>query len=90
MRYTLITIAMLAYSSLVWSADLTVTSSAFSDGQTIPKIYSCDGDDTLPPLEISHVPDGAKSLAIIMDDPDAPGDTWVHWNCLTDQQMRLA
>ncbi|MFT7530840.1 MAG: hypothetical protein ACI9FD_001849, partial [Gammaproteobacteria bacterium] len=39
MRYTLITIAMLAYSSLVWSADLTVTSSAFSDGQTIPKIY---------------------------------------------------
>lgn len=54
-------------------------STAFSDQKTIPKKYTCDGDDTNPPLKISGVPDNARSLALIMDDPDAPGGTWVHW-----------
>jgi hypothetical protein len=59
--------------------DIVVTSSAFRDGQMIPSKYTCDGDDMSPPIEWSGVPDGAKSVAIIGDDPDAPKGTWVHW-----------
>ncbi len=54
-------------------------SSAFNDGDMIPKVYTCDGEDVSPPLEWHSVPDGAKSMAIICDDPDAPVGTWVHW-----------
>ena len=57
-------------------------SSAFSNNEEIPSKYTCDGEDITPPLEISNVPDGAKSLVLIMDDPDAKkvaGKTWVHW-----------
>ena len=56
-----------------------VTSSAFTEGASIPVKYTCDGDDASPPLRWSGVPEGAKSLALIADDPDAPGGTWVHW-----------
>ena len=58
---------------------LNVTSLAFKQNQTIPSKYTCDGVDVSPPLIIKHVPPGAKSLALIMDDPDAPSGTWVHW-----------
>ncbi|MCX7624781.1 MAG: YbhB/YbcL family Raf kinase inhibitor-like protein [Candidatus Sumerlaeaceae bacterium] len=58
---------------------LTVTSPAFSEGGPIPSKYTCDGPDFSPPLEIRHIPDGTKSLALISDDPDAPRGTWVHW-----------
>jgi Raf kinase inhibitor-like YbhB/YbcL family protein len=58
---------------------LTVSSSAFKENQTIPVKYTCMGDDINPPLEISHIPDEARSLALIVDDPDAPVKTWVHW-----------
>ena len=54
-------------------------SSAFEAGGTIPKKYTCDGPDVSPPLSWSDVPAGAKSLALIADDPDAPMGTWVHW-----------
>jgi Raf kinase inhibitor-like YbhB/YbcL family protein len=54
-------------------------SGAFGDGQPIPKEYSRDGGDTSPPLSWSGVPSGARSLALICDDPDAPRGTWVHW-----------
>ena len=57
----------------------TLTSSAFEDGQRIPGKYTCTGMDVTPPLAWSGVPEGCVSLAIIMDDPDAPGGTWVHW-----------
>lgn len=60
-------------------ADLTITSPAFTHKAAIPDRYTCDGRDINPPLLIGAVPDGAKSLALIMDDPDAPGGTWVHW-----------
>jgi hypothetical protein len=56
-----------------------LTSSAFTEGSPIPEQYTCDGDDVSPPLAWSGVPAGAKSFALICDDPDAPGQTWVHW-----------
>jgi len=56
-----------------------ITSSAFAEGQSIPSKYTCDGSDTIPPLEFAGVPGNAKSLALIVDDPDAPGGTFDHW-----------
>ena len=63
---------------------LTLTSPAFSDDDEIPKRYTCEGEDLSPPLAWSAAPEGAKSLALIVDDPDAPDPkapqmTWVHW-----------
>jgi Raf kinase inhibitor-like YbhB/YbcL family protein len=56
-----------------------LTSSAFTEGSSIPSKYTCDGDDAIPPLHFEDVPPAAKSLALVMDDPDAPGGTWDHW-----------
>lgn len=56
-----------------------ISSSAFANGDMIPRRYTCDGEDVSPPLEWTGVPDGTKSLALICDDPDAPMGTWVHW-----------
>jgi hypothetical protein len=58
---------------------ITLTSSAFTDGATIPRKYTCDAEDISPDLKWSGVPNGTKSLALICDDPDAPVGTWVHW-----------
>ncbi len=54
-------------------------STAFHDGEHIPKQYSCDGKDISPPLAWTDVPEDTQSFALICDDPDAPGGTWVHW-----------
>jgi len=59
--------------------DITITSSAFEDGGNIPIKYTCDGDEITPPLSFSNIPNGTISLALILDDPDVPGETWVHW-----------
>ncbi|OGF61768.1 hypothetical protein A2662_04325 [Candidatus Giovannonibacteria bacterium RIFCSPHIGHO2_01_FULL_45_33] len=60
--------------------NMKIESPAFAEKETIPKKYTCDGEDTNPPLKISGVPENAKSLALIVDDPDATrGVTWVHW-----------
>lgn len=56
-----------------------ITSSAFPDNGEIPLKYTCDGDDVSPPLTIARVPPGTKSLALIVDDPDAPAGVWTHW-----------
>lgn len=51
----------------------------FENNKFIPKKFTCQGEDTNPALLIEGIPDGAKSLALIVDDPDAPMGTWVHW-----------
>jgi Raf kinase inhibitor-like YbhB/YbcL family protein len=56
-----------------------LTSQGFQQGGTIPAKYTCDGKDVSPPLSWGTVPDGAKSLALIVDDPDAPGGIFTHW-----------
>ena len=56
-----------------------LTSSAFKEGEPIPRAYTCDGPNVSPALEWNGVPKNAKTLAIICDDPDAPAGTWVHW-----------
>jgi Raf kinase inhibitor-like YbhB/YbcL family protein len=56
-----------------------LTSSAFGAGQPIPTRYSCEGEDRSPPLAWTGVPAGALSLAVIVDDPDAPVGTFTHW-----------
>lgn len=58
---------------------LTVTCHHFEADGTIPSKYTCDGKDLNPPLQIGQVPKETRSLAIIVDDPDAPAGTWVHW-----------
>lgn len=59
--------------------DIGVTSKAFDDGDRIPDRYTCNGDDVCPALSLSGVPDDAETLALILDDPDAPGQTFTHW-----------
>ena len=60
-------------------SSLKVTSSAFSEGGKIPNKYTCDDSNVSPPLRIENVPASAKSLALIVEDPDAPDRTWTHW-----------
>jgi hypothetical protein len=59
--------------------DLDIKSSAFEQNGMIPSKYTADGEDVNPDLSIQGIPDTAKSLALICDDPDAPGGDWVHW-----------
>jgi Raf kinase inhibitor-like YbhB/YbcL family protein len=63
---------------------LAITSTAFAPNGEIPREHTCEGDDRSPPLGFSSVPPGTQSLALIVDDPDAPDPrapkrTWVHW-----------
>jgi len=59
--------------------DIKVSSPIFEEGGMIPEKYTCDGMDVSPPLTWASVPEEAKSIALICDDPDAPLGTWVHW-----------
>jgi hypothetical protein len=69
---------------LALAAELVLRSSAFADHAAIPARYTCEGDDVSPPLAWSAPPPGTQSLALVVDDPDAPDPaapkrTWVHW-----------
>lgn len=56
-----------------------ITSSAFENNKNILGKYTCDGENVNPPLKFIDVPSSSKSLVLIVDDPDAPSKTWVHW-----------
>jgi Raf kinase inhibitor-like YbhB/YbcL family protein len=76
--------AIVAAPSEGANMSMTITSSAFANGGEIPAVYTCDGKDQSPPLSWSGVPATAKSVVLIVDDPDAPDPgapkmTWVHW-----------
>ena len=90
--YTLSLLAMTVLgTSLSKQAILTVTSSSFSNNGNIPAKYTCQGEQVSPPLKITGIPSGAKTLALILHDPDAPmqgGFThWVVWNIPTDGNL---
>jgi len=59
--------------------NLALSSSAFGEGEEIPERYTCDGEDVSPPLSWEGAPPDTVTYALIMDDPDAPAGTWVHW-----------
>jgi len=59
--------------------DFQLTSRAFQHGGTIPERYTCDGEDLSPDLKWEAIPEGTKSFVLIMDDPDAPMQTFTHW-----------
>jgi len=56
-----------------------LTSTEFANGATIPTLYTCDGQNVSPPLDWTGVPAEARYLALFVEDPDAPGGTFVHW-----------
>ena len=59
--------------------ELMIKSSAFANNGSIPTKYTCDGEDVNPPLNIEGIPQETQSLALTVDDPDAPMGTWDHW-----------
>ena len=59
--------------------DMQITSPEFAHNESIPALFTCQGDDINPALEISGVPEEARTFVLIVDDPDAPGATWDHW-----------
>jgi hypothetical protein len=61
------------------AGDFTLTSERFTEGQPIPEKYTCDDQNVSPALAWTRPPRGTETLALIMDDPDAPVGTWVHW-----------
>ena len=61
------------------AGNLILQTAAFDAGAAIPRKYTCEGDNVSPALSWSNVPEGARSLALIVDDPDAPRGTFVHW-----------
>lgn len=58
---------------------MNISSPSFSDGGRVPDRYACKGENVSPRIDLQGIPDNAKSLAIIVDDPDAPLKIWVHW-----------
>lgn len=65
--------------SAVTAQKMSLTSPAFQPSAAIPALYTCSGEDISPALQWDAPPEGTRSLALIMDDPDAPLGTWVHW-----------
>lgn len=85
MKVKIVGTCAIAAGAVAWSslaaggAKMKITSSAFQEGGNIPSKLTCDGANVNPPLHFDQVPVRAKSLALIVDDPDAPGGVFVHW-----------
>jgi Raf kinase inhibitor-like YbhB/YbcL family protein len=83
MRHLLIALLVVAAPAVARAdqpkGSLQVTSTAFTANGDIPTQYTCEGNDTPPPLSWSEVPAGTKSVAIVVEDPDAPKGTFTHW-----------
>lgn len=85
--WSLVSAAVIGFASVVSSAaapglpagKFRLSSTAFENGATIPSQYGCAGSDTSPALSWTDPPAGTKSFALIVEDPDAPSGTWVHW-----------
>ncbi len=77
MKRTILVFLITVFPFLLFSLEL--KSPAFKHKGKIPTIFTCDGKDISPELKITGIPQGTKSLVLIMDDPDAPMGTWVHW-----------
>lgn len=75
----LILISIMVINMTKINAKFTLVSSAFAHGAQIPSKYTCDGANISPQLSWSDAPQATKSFALIVDDPDAPAKTWVHW-----------
>jgi Raf kinase inhibitor-like YbhB/YbcL family protein len=73
------TLLALLIAIIMNSPDLTVTSNAFKNNESIPSQYTCEGANETPSFTVSGIPEGTKSIAFIMDDPDAPKGTFDHW-----------
>src|SRR3954454_11468424 len=67
------------FTSVSKTMPLHITSSAFSEGQSIPEKYTCDGQNVSPPIKWSGAPANTKSFAVICEDPDAPSGIFTHW-----------
>ncbi len=84
-RLMFLVLLLLTLIGRIWGQEednemaFTLTSSAFAQGGTFARSYSCDGRDISPPLSWENAPDGSESFVLICDDPDAPVGTWVHW-----------
>lgn len=82
-KFFAVSIFALIAATAVWAADkparVEIKSPAFENGAEIPRRHTCDGGDVSPALSWSGAPNGTKAFALVADDPDAPGGTWVHW-----------
>jgi hypothetical protein len=74
-----ISLCFLAFHVSAKEGPMKISSPAFAENGKVPERYTCDGENVSPPLTIADVPAGTSSLALIVDDPDAPMGTWVHW-----------
>jgi Raf kinase inhibitor-like YbhB/YbcL family protein len=72
-------VAITDNNQAVAAAQVRIGSTAFTNGNAVPKQYTADGANSSPPIWWTNIPNGTKSIALICDDPDAPKGTWTHW-----------
>jgi Raf kinase inhibitor-like YbhB/YbcL family protein len=83
-KFTLLSLIILLAAGCITKEDnnmekISISADGFKEGDTIPDEFTCNGKDISPSLSWEGIPAGTKSISLIMDDPDAPGGTFVHW-----------